>query len=225
VRKLSATYIFPGNRPPLKNGILVCDDDGSILDVTDTGGIVMEQPGMEYYSGILVPGLINTYGRWEHSHLKGKTPEEPGLDKFPGHNDELINCWQGDIRKFKNRPDSAPVFFVLCPNARGNIESHLQQVLLYQRKGIIICLGTDNPDPNHERSVLKEMITIHQYSPSIAMQDLIEWACINGARALGLEKKLGSFDRGKTPGINLITGMDLKNLKLTSISRVKKMIH
>jgi len=58
VRKISATYIFPGNKPPLKNGILVCNDDGKILDLINTGGQLKEEAGLEQYSGILVPGFV-----------------------------------------------------------------------------------------------------------------------------------------------------------------------
>ena len=33
MKKLSADYIFPGNGAPIKNGVIVIDDDGAILSV------------------------------------------------------------------------------------------------------------------------------------------------------------------------------------------------
>jgi aminodeoxyfutalosine deaminase len=91
VRKISATYIFPGNLPPLKNGILVCEDDGTIVELTDTGGQLREQAGLEHYSGILVPGFINTHCHLELSHLKETIPEKTGLGGFLGAINKLRN--------------------------------------------------------------------------------------------------------------------------------------
>ncbi|MFH1004376.1 MAG: hypothetical protein V1781_02605 [Bacteroidota bacterium] len=33
MRKISADYIFPVSSPPIKNGIVIIDDEGKILDV------------------------------------------------------------------------------------------------------------------------------------------------------------------------------------------------
>ena len=89
VRKIAATYIYPCNRAPIKNGILICDDDGTILEIIDTNGKLSEQHGTEYYSGILVPGFINAHCHLELSHLKGKTEEHTGIGKFIGRINEL----------------------------------------------------------------------------------------------------------------------------------------
>lgn len=59
MRKLAATYIFLFDTPPLKNSILILEDDGTILKIIDTRGKLDEQAGMEHYSGMLVPGIIN----------------------------------------------------------------------------------------------------------------------------------------------------------------------
>jgi len=91
VRKLAATYLFPGNRPPLKNGFLLCEDDGTVVDLIDTGEQLREQAGLEYYSGILVPGFVNAHCHHELSHLKGKIPEKTGLGGFLSAINQLRN--------------------------------------------------------------------------------------------------------------------------------------
>jgi aminodeoxyfutalosine deaminase len=91
VRKISATWIFPGNLPPLKNGVLICEDDGTVVDLIDTGGQLREQAGLEQYSGILVPGFVNAHCHLELSHLKGKIPEKAGLGGFLGAINKLRN--------------------------------------------------------------------------------------------------------------------------------------
>ncbi len=59
MRKIAATYIFPLSRPPIKNGILVCENDGEIVEIIDRGINFREEAGLEFYSGILVPGFIH----------------------------------------------------------------------------------------------------------------------------------------------------------------------
>ncbi len=58
MRKIAANYIFPVTAPPIKNGHLILDDNNCIIDVVDTNGQITEIEGLEYYSGILVPGFI-----------------------------------------------------------------------------------------------------------------------------------------------------------------------
>lgn len=91
MRKISATWIFPGNRPPLKNGILICEDDGTIVNLIDTGGRLREEAGLEQYTGILVPGFVNAHCHLELSHLKGRIPEKTGLGGFLGAINKLRN--------------------------------------------------------------------------------------------------------------------------------------
>ena len=41
---------------------------------------------------------------------------------------------------------------------------------------------------------------------------------------LGIENQFGSFEKGKIPGVNLISGVDFKQMKLSSNSKVKRLI-
>lgn len=43
----------------MKNGIVVLDSDGTIVEVIDTKGRTSEIQGLEHYSGVLTPGFIN----------------------------------------------------------------------------------------------------------------------------------------------------------------------
>ena len=84
MRKIAATYIFSGNRPPIKNGILICENDGTIVEIIENQGELKEQANLEYYSGILVPGFVNAHCHLELSHLKGKVEEKTGIGNFIG---------------------------------------------------------------------------------------------------------------------------------------------
>ena len=78
MRKIAATYLFSINRPPIKNGIVVIDDDGTIINVIDTKGKLTEQANLEYYNGILTPGFVNAHCHLELSFLHKKIPEQLG---------------------------------------------------------------------------------------------------------------------------------------------------
>jgi cytosine/adenosine deaminase-related metal-dependent hydrolase len=82
MRKISANYIFPGTSPPLKNGIIVLDDSGEILEIQDTGGTLREIAKLEFYNGIIVPGFVNAHCHLELSHLRNLIPKHTGLAGF-----------------------------------------------------------------------------------------------------------------------------------------------
>ncbi len=396
MRKIAATYIFPGNQPPIKNGILICKPDGTIVEIIDNNGELKEESGLEFYSGILVPGFVNTHCHLELSHLKAKIEEKTGIGRFvkeinklrnedlgsvekaieiadrkmwaagiaavgdisnstltvatkqkskvfyhtfiesfgfhPSraekafdyakyifsefeekslsasisphspysvskllfekikdnalaedsiltiHNQESraeaqffkdgkgaianhiqnnlgidISHWQptgksslvsilkflpsknrlilvhntftekADLDELKNNRSLENTFFALCPNSNLYIENQLPPVFLFQKEGLNICLGTDSLASNHQLSILDEMITLQQNFQEIELEELLVWATLNGAKALKIDKDFGSFEPGKKPGVNLISGVDFRNMKLTKSSKVKRL--
>ncbi len=397
MRKIAATYIFRGIQPPIKNGTLICEPDGTIVDIIDNNGELKEESGLEFYSGILAPGFVNTHCHLELSHLAGKIKEKTGIGGFIGEVNTLRNedlgsiekaieiadrkMWAagiaavGDISnsiltidtklkskiiyhtfvesfgfhpsrtekafdyaefvctKFQENNLSAsisphspysvsePLFekikenaqaiksiltihnqeskaeaqffgdgsgaianhiqnnlgidishwkpsgmssitsilkflpsknqlilvhntfteksdleelrrnhllentwFALCPNSNIYIENQLPPISLFQKENLNICMGTDSLASNHQLSILAEMITLQQNFPEIELTELIMWATINGAKALGIEKDFGSFELGKKPGVNLISGVDFRNMKLTQSCKVKRLM-
>src|ERR1019366_3597450 len=83
MRKISADYIFPVSSPPIKNGIVIVQDDGKIIDVTSPPTSLLQERGeIEKYSGVIIPGFVNTHCHLELSYLKDKMPKGKGLDEF-----------------------------------------------------------------------------------------------------------------------------------------------
>jgi len=85
-----------------------------------------------------------------------------------------------------------------------------------------ISLGTDSLASNSNLSILEEIKTISSYFPEIKLEELIKWGTLNGAKALNFNKNIGSLEVGKKPGINLISLLDLENMKIKKESMVKK---
>lgn len=397
MRKIAATYIFPINQSPIKNGILSCSDDGTITEISDSQKTLSEQAGLEFYSGILVPGFVNTHCHLELSPLKGKIEEKTGIGSFIGkinklrneetenaekaiqtadrkmwaagiaavgdisnstltvktkkrskifyhtfvesfgfhpsraerafdyaeliqvqfndaglttsivphspysvskplfemirrngvitksiltiHNQESsseseffdsgtgeianhlqknlgidISHWKptqksslvsvleylppqnhlllvhnvfttkADLAEFKKMRSNNNTFFVLCPNSNLYIENQLPPLELFRKEQVNICVGTDSLASNHELSILSEMKTLQANFPELKLEELLSWTCLNGAKALQIDNNFGSFEVGKKPGINLISGIDLKKMSLTEKSTVKRLV-
>jgi aminodeoxyfutalosine deaminase len=394
MRKLSANYVFPVTGKPIHNGIVVLSDNNEILEVIDTGGLLYELGGVEFYNGILTPGFVNTHCHLELSYLKHKFTQHTGMAGFisqifnlrnqPDKNDEAIialaddemktngvvavgdisnastsfnvkksskikyytfievfdideskadetyqiglnlhkeaqklgidssivphtphtlsdklfrnilynysspnavysihnqesadeneffitgkgsirelfksaglkiqeskitgrssyqfakqyfpeknnillvhNTFSGidDIQDAKQNFNS--VYWVLCPKSNLFIENTLPNVSLMHKQNLNITIGTDSYASNTSLSVLEEMKVLAQNFPEIPFNSLLTWATLNGANALNMSKMIGSFDKGKKPGVNLITGFDFDNMRITNNSRVKALV-
>lgn len=98
----------------------------------------------------------------------------------------------------------ADISFCLCPNANLYIGNPLPDTRLLLRSGINICLGTDSLASNNQLSIWEEIKTLQLHAPHLPLATLLQWATLNGARALQMDDELGSFEQGKTPGVLLI---------------------
>ncbi len=96
------------------------------------------------------------------------------------------------------------LFFCLCANANLYIENALPPVQMLMQQECTIVLGTDSLASNHSLNMLDEMRTIKQHFPQVSIEQLLRCATINGATALNLHERLGSFEKGKQPGVLLI---------------------
>ncbi len=94
--------------------------------------------------------------------------------------------------------------YCVCANANLYIEKKLPPVGLFIKHGCTIVLGTDSYGSNWQLSITSELSTIHQHFPHIPLHTLLQWATLNGAKALRWEHDLGSFEKGKQPGIILL---------------------
>ncbi|HNW50475.1 MAG TPA: amidohydrolase family protein [Prolixibacteraceae bacterium] len=396
-RKLSASYVFTLSGAPLKNGMVVTDSDGTVVEVIDTADDLSESEGVEHYSGILCPGFINAHCHLELSHLKGKIAEHGHLpeflhqimllrnvdegfqemtarqadrfmwmngivavgdvangtstieikenskidyhtfiecfgflpekaprameyagfafmlydasrlkasivphspysvsndlfellaadargegsivtihhqesaeedqmfldksggmidhyandlkldttfwqptgkssthvviDKIPAENQLLLvhNTFadKDDLALLREKRSTGNTFLVTCPNANLYIEDRLPDYELLRNSGFRICLGTDSLASNHTLSILEEMKTIGNAVPDLSLEELLTWACVNGAAALRISDWAGSIEVGKKPGINLIGGADLRQMKLMPGAKVRRMV-
>jgi cytosine/adenosine deaminase-related metal-dependent hydrolase len=96
------------------------------------------------------------------------------------------------------------IHFCLCANANLYIENRMPPIDILIKNKAEIILGTDSYSSNWQLSIAAEIRTIRKEMPSIPLQLILQWATINGAKALERDDVLGSFEPGKKPGIVLL---------------------
>lgn len=115
----------------------------------------------------------------------------------------------------KEMPNS---FWCICANANQYIEQTMPPIELLRSQKVNIVMGTDSYASNWSLNMLDEIRTIQNHLPQIPLEELLGWATINGAKALQMDKGLGSFEKGKKPGIVLIEGLSKENKIIESTS-------
>ena len=114
-------------------------------------------------------------------------------------------------------------FFAICPLSNIFIHNALPPVELMRKNGLAIAVGTDSLSSNDDLDMVKELACLHEAFPEVPMSEMLEWACLNGARFLGKEDELGSFAPGKRPGIVLVKDIDQDGF-VTAESRSSRII-
>jgi cytosine/adenosine deaminase-related metal-dependent hydrolase len=389
-RYLSADYIFPVSSEPIKDGVVVLNESGEVIDVLDPNESTEISEKIVHYQGIIVPGFVNSHCHLELSHMFGKIPEGTGLvsfisavisqrsaaedqvlaamktydqlmfangivavgdisnnnlsksvkqdsriyyhtfiellgfdplragavfqkaldlkaefaplsasfaphapysvsdelfsilkkysedhdNLFTMHNqesepeNELFLSKSGafidfykmlnlDLSFFNARsktslqsllpslPDNQKILLVhntftssediiaakhskkyinwcLCPNANLYIEQRLPDVALFLNSEFNITVGTDSLASNDKLCILSELKIIKEHFSELPSSQIIRWATLNGAQFLGIDSKFGSIEKGKTPGLNLISHVN--GTEITHLSQIQRLI-
>ncbi|MEZ4918662.1 MAG: amidohydrolase family protein [Saprospiraceae bacterium] len=114
-------------------------------------------------------------------------------------------------------------YWATCPNANLYIENRLPNYQAFIDTQARVCIGTDSLTSNWQLSILEEMKAIARYQSYVPFSTLIRWATLNGAQALGFDDRIGSFDKGKTPGILLLENLDT-DFRLQQATTVRRLI-
>ncbi|WP_052600251.1 amidohydrolase family protein [Aureispira sp. CCB-QB1] len=118
---------------------------------------------------------------------------------------------------------SDQVYWATCPNANLYIENNLPNYQAFMDNNARMTIGTDSLTSNWQLSVLEEMKTIAKYQSYVPFETLLEWATLNGAKALGFEEDLGSIEVGKHCGLNLLSNLNEKG-ELANNTMVQRLV-
>lgn len=160
---------------------------------------------------VLHSNLYKMISVWHKNQTPGSKEVSSGLQRI----------WQlWNIHTKTDYIKDSNSFTILCPRYFHKKDRSLPPVeqLL---KTDNLCLGTATICPN---SIFEEIKFIQISHPQIPLSHILTWGTHNGARAMGLEGILGTFDKGKKPGVNLITNLDLKRLILYKNSKIRSIL-
>lgn len=104
IRRYGAHFVITGKGNVIKNGIISVNGEGVITEISQPTTNIHEVAGMEFHSGVLVPGFVNAHCHLELSHLKGKIRQHTGL---PGFIFEIINLRESSIEEIKKAAQRA----------------------------------------------------------------------------------------------------------------------
>lgn len=101
------------------------------------------------------------------------------------------------------RENGLKLIYCLCINANLYIENQTPPVELFLKHNCTVVLGTDSYSSNWQLSIAKEMASLKLHK-GLKDEQVLRFATMNGAKALKWDDVLGSFEKGKQPGVVLL---------------------
>ncbi|MEA2060271.1 MAG: amidohydrolase family protein [Thermodesulfobacteriota bacterium] len=105
----------------------------------------------------------------------------------------LLNCSTGDFELMAEKR----VKPVVCPRSNDYLHARLPDLHGMLKMGLKPALGTDSLASNDSLSMFDEMAFVSEKFPDISSETVFSMATIDGASALGIEKRAGSLEPGK----------------------------
>lgn len=113
-------------------------------------------------------------------------------------------------------------FVALCPQSNIFIHNALPPVPLMRRNGLKITVGTDSLSSNDDLDIVAELRCLQNAFPEVSLNELLVWACSNGAEFLSKESEYGRIAVGMKPGLVAVENLD--GDRLTSESRSHRIV-
>ena len=143
--------------------------------------------------------MIRKIGRWDENWKAPGTTAVSYLKKLEILNSKLlivhaVHVSDNEIDLLKSHHVS------VCSCPRSNVQINVggtAPVEKYIKAGLNVCLGTDSLASNEDLNLWNEMTFFKTLHPQVPDQAIIEMATLNGARALGFDREIGSIEKEK----------------------------
>lgn len=146
----------------------------------------------------------NDWCREHYNSSAVKMMKELGILEVPILAAHAITVSEDDMEAVKDYP----FYPVMCPSSSMRSGFPAAPVKAYRKHGLTVALGTDNVCSSNSYDLFREMATagkliIHREGDvkAITPFEIVKMATRDGAKALGLEDKIGSLEKGKKADI------------------------
>ena len=219
-RRFDNSYVTPHSTYSVQDGPFreICSRNRSLLSIH-----LLESDGEEalYNSGGSLHDWYKRMG-WECDFLHYGSPARRVAECVDRNTRLLLihntRAKSEDISIVENYTDGAT--WVLCPESNRFISNDVPPVDMLRSMGVSIAIGTDSLASSRSLSMLDNLRLLGNQP----LKDLLTWATLNGARALGIDDLKGSIEVGKCPGLVVIEGADLHEMRLTPESVAHRII-
>ena len=162
---------------------------------------------------------------WQCDFLHYATPAERIVASTPTERAMLLvhatRATAEDVSTIERHTRNAT--WVLCPESNRYISRLEPPVALLRNMGAKIAIGTDSLASARSLSMIENLRQLGEICDA-PLAEMLTWATINGAKALGIEDVKGSFARGKAPGVVIVEGADLQAMRLTPETTTRRLI-
>lgn len=128
---------------------------------------------------------------------------------------------QSDIDFLKLNCPKLQYTFVVCAQSNAYIAREIPPFDILLKNRLNVAIGTDSLASNRTLNMVSEMFALQQSFPQVSLSELLRCATKNGARALGIRNRFGSFTKGKKPGVLLLEHVDFANMRLQENTSVR----
>ena len=118
-----------------------------------------------------------------------------------------------EMKELKN------TYLCLCPLSNIYVDGSLPNIPEIANCTKNITLGTDSLATNTRLDIISEIKTIKRMWKGINFAELLKWATLNGAKALGIDDTFGSFEKGRKP-----SGFHVQNFEKEKEAHIIKKI-
>lgn len=186
---------------------------GTVLGITDElfEGTVRacEEHGWAVHTHLAEVREEVTASRIEHGSTTIEYSDRMGLLEHEVIGGHCIWCSENDIGLMVSRD----VAVAHNPVANMILASGISPVPRFRREGLRVGIGTDGAASNDSQDMFGAVKAAallqkveHLDPTAMTAPEVIEMATIGGAKALGLEKQVGSLESGKRADIQLLDG-------------------
>ena len=160
---------------------------------------------------------------WECDFLGYGSPAKRIAESVPAERRTmLVHGCQATAEDVKllNGHFSTPPTWVLCPESNRYISGIKPPMAMFREMGAQIAMGTDSLASARHLSMVENMRLLGD----IPLAELLTYATLNGAKAIGIADRKGSIEVGKSPGLAVISGVDFQTMRLTPESESRRIL-